>query len=106
MDRQEFVRKSDECLERVVRALEPIDPDEIDFSTSDGVVTIEFPDKARFVLNRQTAASQMWFAAGARAWHYDWQESKEGWIDDKEGVELFARIGEIVSAKVGRTIRF
>ena len=106
MDRQEFVRKSDECLERVVRALEPIDPDEIDFSTSDGVVTIEFPDKARFVLNRQTAASQMWFAAGARAWHYDWQESKKAWIDDKEGVELYARIAETVSAKVGRTIRF
>jgi CyaY protein len=106
MDRQEFVRKSDECLERVVRALEPIDPDEIDFSTSDGVVTIEFPDKARFVLNRQTAASQMWFAAGARAWHYDWQESKKAWIDDKEGVELYARIGETVSAKVGRAVRF
>lgn len=105
MDRQEFVRRSDECLERVARALEPIDPDEVDFSTSDGVVTIEFPDKARYVLNRQTAASQMWFAAGARAWHYDWNETKQAWIDDKEGVELFARIGEIVSAKVGRAIR-
>jgi CyaY protein len=106
MDRQEFVRKSDECLERVVRALEPLDPDEIDFSTSDGVVTIEFPDRVRYVLNRQTAASQMWFAAGARAWHYDWQEPKKAWVDDKEGVELFARIGEAVSAKVGRAIRF
>ena len=82
-------------------ALEPVDPDEIDFSTSDGVVTIEFPDKTRFVLNRQTAASQMWFAAGARAWHYDWNEPKKAWIDDKEGVELYARIAEKVGQRPG-----
>jgi len=105
MDRQEYQRLADECLERTVRALEPFDPDEVDFSTSDGVVTIEFPDKTRFVLNRQTAASQIWFAAGARAWHFDWDEAKRAWIDDKEGAELFTRIAEVVSAKVGRKVR-
>jgi CyaY protein len=105
MDRQEYQRLADECLERTVRALEPFDPDEVDFSTSDGVVTIEFPDKTRFVLNRQTAANQIWFAAGARAWHFDWDEAKRAWIDDKEGAELFTRIAEAVSTKVGRKVR-
>lgn len=104
MNRQDYVRRSDQCLERVAKALEPIDPDEVDFATSDGVVTIEFADRARYVLNRQTAANQMWFAAGARAWHFDWDDARQSWIDDKEGVELFARIAEVVSAKVGRTI--
>ena len=104
MDRQEYTRLADQCLERIVRALEPFDPDEVDYSTSDGVVTIEFPDRARFVLNRQAAASQMWFAAGARAWHFDWDAAKQAWIDDKEGRELFGRIAEVVSAKLGRTV--
>ena len=104
MDHQEYQRRADACLDRLVRALEPFDPDEVDYSTSDGVVTIEFPDRARYVLNRQTAANQMWFAAGARAWHFDWNEAKQSWIDDKEQRELFARISEVVSAKVGRTV--
>jgi CyaY protein len=104
VDRTEYQRLADACLERAVRALEPFDPDEVDYSTSDGVVTIEFPDRVRYVLNRQTAANQMWFAAGARAWHFDWDESKKAWIDDKEKVELFARIGEVVSKKIGRPV--
>lgn len=105
MNRQDYVRRSDECLERVTKALEPLDPDEVDFATSDGVVTIEFADRVRYVLNRQTAANQMWFAAGARAWHFDWDEAKQAWIDDKEHVELFGRIAAVISAKVGRAVR-
>jgi CyaY protein len=105
VDRQEYQRRADACLDRLVRALEPFDPDEVDYSTSDGVVTIEFPDRTRYVLNRQTAASQMWFAAGARAWHFDWDASTKAWVDDKERKELFERIGEAVSAKIGRAVR-
>jgi CyaY protein len=104
VDRTEYQRLADACLERAVRALEPFDPDEVDYSTSDGVVTIEFSDRTRYVLNRQTAADQMWFAAGARAWHFDWDASKQAWIDDKEKVELFARIGEVISKKIGRPV--
>ena len=105
VDRQEYQRLADECLERTVRALEPFDPDEVDFSTSDGVVTIEFADRTRYVLNRQTAASQMWFAAGARAWHFDYDATQAAWVDDKEHKELFARIAEVISAKIGRPVR-
>ena len=105
MDKKDYLRLADECLERLVEALEPFDPDEVDFATSDGVVTLEFADRTRYVMNRQTAADQMWFAAGARAWHYDWDEARKAWIDDKEGVELFERISEVVSAKLGRAVR-
>ena len=104
MDRQEYTRLSDACLERLVHALEPFDPDEVDYATADGVVTIEFPDRARYVLNRQTAANQMWFAAGARAWHYDWDATRNAWIDDKGGRELFGQIAEAISAKVGKPV--
>jgi CyaY protein len=102
MDPQEYARLADECLEGVADWLEDFDPDEVDFATSDGVVTIEFADGAKFVLNRQAAASQMWFAAGARAWHYDWSDGR--WVDDRDGHGLFDRIGEVVSEKIGRAV--
>jgi CyaY protein len=106
VERSQYLRRADECLERVAKWLESFDPDEVDFSTTDGVVTIEFPDRARYVLNRQTAADQMWLAAGARAFHYDWSDERGAWVDDRDGHELCARIAEAVSAKIGRQVGF
>jgi CyaY protein len=104
VDKQEFLRRADQCLERVAQWLEAFDPDEVDFATSDGVVTLEFGDGGRFVLNRQAAASQMWFAAGARAWHYDFDAAHETWVDDRDGHDLFENVAACVSEKIGRTV--
>jgi len=104
METREFLRRADETLERVTQWLEAFDPDELDFASSDGVVTLEFADKKRYVLNRQTATDQMWLAAGARAWHYGWDPEREAWVDDRDGHELFAKVAEVVSEKLGRTV--
>lgn len=105
MERQSFLALADGCLERVTSWLEGFDPDEVDYGSADGVVTIEFADGARYVLNRQTAASQMWFAAGASAWHYDWDDARRRWSCDKDGHELFDRIAQEVSEKLGRRVQ-
>ncbi len=104
MERQSYLHLADGCLERVAAWLEGFDPDEVDFSVADGVVTIEFADGARYVLNRQTAAEQMWFAADARAWHYDWDEASGRWVCDKDGHDLLNRIAEVVGEKLGRSV--
>jgi iron-sulfur cluster assembly protein CyaY len=104
MERQDFLRLADECLARVTRSLETFDPDEVDFAEGDGVVTIEFSDGARYVLNRQTAADQMWFAAGARAWHYDWDTARGAWVDDRDGHDLYGRVARSISEKIGRSV--
>ena len=104
MESRPYTQLADRCLEHVASWLERFDPDEVDFATSDGVVTLEFPDGVRYVLNRQSAASQMWFAAGARAWHYDWDPERGAWVDDRDGHALYERIAETVSAKLGRAV--
>jgi CyaY protein len=104
MEQREFLKLADACLARVAKWLETFDPDEVDYATTDGVVTLEFPDRVRYVLNRQAAADQMWFAAGARAWHYVWDAQAERWIDERDGHELLDRVAEVVSTKLGRTV--
>jgi len=104
MTLQEYHRLADACLSRVARWLETLDPDEVDYSTTDGMVTIEFPDASRFVLNRQSGNHQMWFAAGVRAWHYTWDPAREAWCDDRDGHDLYQRIGRVVSEKIGRAV--
>src|SRR5262245_24616414 len=104
MDRTQFTRLADACLERAAQWLEGFDPDELDFSTSDGVVALEFADGARFVLNRQAAANQMWLAGGDRAWHYGRRAERGGWLDDRDGHELFSNLAAVVGSKLGRRL--
>ncbi len=49
---------------------------------------------------RQRAASQLWFAAGARAWHYNWDAATSSWRDPKEGGELFDNLRTQVKTKL------
>ena len=102
MDESLYLKLVDEALERAALWLEEFDPDDVDFSTTDGVVTIEFPDGTRYVLNRQRAAHQLWFAAGARAWHYDWDAQTSSWRDPKEGGELFDNLRAQVETKLDK----
>ncbi len=99
MDDQEYHRAADACLERAARWLG--DLEDIDVTAGDGLVTVEFDDGTRFVLNRQSGAHQMWLAAVDRAWHYTWDRERASWRDDRDGHELFARLGEVVGAKRG-----
>jgi CyaY protein len=99
MDEQQYLRSADACLERAARWLGAVE--DVDVTTGDGLLTIEFEDGARFVLNRQSAARQMWLAAGARAWHYRWDASRGAWLDDRDGHELFDRLAQEVGGKLG-----
>ncbi len=104
MTNQEYLHRADDCLARVAEWLEDFDPDEVDYSTTDGMVSLEFPDGARFVLNRQSGNDQMWLAAGVRAFHYDWSDEKQSWLDDRDAHDLYGKVAEVVSEKIGRAV--
>jgi iron-sulfur cluster assembly protein CyaY len=106
MDSKEFVARSEACISRVAKWLEDFDPDEVDYSAGDGALTMEFPDGGRFVLSRQSATSQVWLAAGAHGWHFNYDPAADRWIDDKDGQDLYARLAESLSEKLGRPIEF
>ncbi len=104
MDQAEFSKLVDQCLGKVSKWLEDLDPDEIDYSAADGVVTMEFPDGARFILTRQSATQQVWLAAGAHGWHYDHDAPSGAWLDDKDGHDLYSRLAEVISEKIGHAV--
>jgi CyaY protein len=104
MNDSDYGLLADRCLERAARWLEGFDADEVDYATPDGVVKLEFKDGAQYVLNRQAAAHQMWYAAGARAWHYNDDAATGTWLDDRDGHELFANVARTVGEKLGRAV--
>ncbi len=104
LDERTFRGLSDECLALHARWLAEFDPDELDYDEADGVLTLEFADGKRFVLNRQAGNGQMWYAAGARAWHYTWDPARRAWLDDRDGHELGANLRRTVAEKLGRAL--
>jgi iron donor protein CyaY len=104
MDDNEFRERSDAALSKVAKWLEDFDADEVDYTTGDGVVTIEFSDGAKFILSRQSQMKQLWLAAAARAFHYNWNDARSSWLDDKDGHELFPRLAEVISEQLGHPV--
>jgi CyaY protein len=100
----DFLRQADACLGRLVKALDAFAPDELEADLSGGVLRISFPDGRNCIVNRQSAAQQIWVAEGASAWHFvrgvdgDWQDTK-----GRGG--LSAILSEVLSRRLGRPVR-
>lgn len=67
-----------------------------------GILTLEFPDGTKYVVNSHRAARQIWMAAERAAWHFD--ERGDAWLATKSGEELYATIAGALSRKLGQPV--
>lgn len=102
MDESQYQKLADVALRRLESILDEVDPDKVDLERAGDVLTLTFPDGKKCVINTQRPTRQIWLAANARAWHFAYEASSSRWLDDKgQGVELFAKVGEIVKEHAG-----
>lgn len=95
MDEQAYLSLADDTFRRIEDMLEDVDADDVDVDRAGDVVTLTFANRGKCIVNTQRPTRQIWLAASARAWHFDWDGTR--WIDDKDGTtELFAAIARIV----------
>ena len=80
----------DAVLLDLLLRLDAFDPDEVEAESSEGVIKLSFADGSKCVLNRQSAANQMWLAEGATAWHFEFDAASSSWLDTKGRGELRA----------------
>ena len=105
MDEAKFRRLAGEVLARLDRIFGDFDPDEVEASLADTVLTLSFADGMKFVVNSQSAARQIWVAAVASGMHFSYDEGKGRWLDDKTGEELFTCLERVVGGKLGRKVK-
>ncbi|MBX3227435.1 MAG: iron donor protein CyaY [Labilithrix sp.] len=102
MDDKDYRHLADEALKHIEAMLEDVDADDVDVERAGDVVTLTFKNKQKCVINTQRPTRQLWLAANARAWHFDYDATTKRWLDDKKtGVELFVQIAAIVKASAG-----
>ena len=67
-----------------------------------GVLQLSFANGSQIIVNKQTAAREIWVAAKAGGFHFIWQDGE--WRDTRDGTELFAALGKYASAQAGQTV--
>jgi CyaY protein len=106
MEEKRYRQLLDDAFARVDRAFDSVDPDVAEVSVSQGALTITYLEKQRLMLTPQPSPRQLWVAFRDRAWHFNWDEGRRVWLDDRGlGVELFALIEETTRAAGGAEIQ-
>ncbi|MEI9951415.1 MAG: iron donor protein CyaY [Pseudomonadota bacterium] len=94
-------------LQRLITSLDAVteDSDEsIEAELASDILTIEFSDGTRYVLNSHRAARQIWLSAERSAWHFDYVPSSKSWIAAKSGDEMWSTLTRLLSAKLGAAV--
>ena len=102
MTETEFEAFADAAIAALERALEASALDVDLEAKGSGVLQVEFADGGRIVINRHTAAREIWVAARSGGFHFRYDGSR--WRDSRDGSELFAALSRLCSAQSGTPV--
>lgn len=91
-------------LAALVRALDELELSGFEAELASDILTLEFEDGKRYVVNSHRAARQIWMAAELQAWHFDWVPEERRWIATKSGDELWATLESALSRRLKRQV--
>jgi CyaY protein len=102
MTPSEFDSLADAMLERIARAVDESGANCDCEPKGSGVLELEFADGSRIVVNRHSAARQIWVAAKSGGYHFSWSGSD--WVGTREDGELLAALSKLVSEQSGEAV--
>ncbi len=64
-----------------------------------GILEVEFDDGSKIIINRHSAAREIWVAARSGGFHFRPQDGR--WIAARDGAELYALLSRVVGEQGG-----
>ncbi|AUX41478.1 hypothetical protein SOCE26_028910 [Sorangium cellulosum] len=101
---QDFDAVADRALRALDRQINEIS-EGVEADLESGILTLEFEDGTKYVVNSHRAARQIWMAAERAAWHFDYRPSEGRWVAQKSGDELWSALESVLSRKLGRAVK-
>lgn len=99
MNSGDFETLADAMLERIARSIESSGAECDCESKGSGVLELEFANGSRIVINRHSAAQEIWIAAKSGGFHF--RAVGPEWIDTRDRRELLAVLSELISQQSG-----
>lgn len=104
LSEQQFDAAGDRSLRALDRQINEI-PEGVEADLESGILTLEFDDGEKYVVNSHRAARQIWMAAARTAWHFDYRPAEDRWVAQKTGEELWSTLEEVLTRKLGRPVK-
>ena len=101
MNESEFDKRATDTLLRIEQAIEESGAD-IDFEGTGGILTLEFGNGTKIIINKQGAAKQIWVAAKSGGFHYGFVDGQ--WVNDQGGGELMSELSRLVREQSGEEV--
>lgn len=102
MDETRFNQLADEMLSRIEALLEGVEAD-FDFELKPGgVIELDFDEGGKIILNRHTAAREIWIAARSGGFHF--KPEGDDWIDTRDGTPLVKALERCMSQQAGEPL--
>lgn len=102
MTESEFNAAVDDLLTETESRIEE-KADDIDFDTVSGILTLDFENGSKIIINRQTPTLQVWVAAKSGGFHLSFEDGK--WVTDSgDATEYFRLLEALCSQQANRTI--
>lgn len=103
MQDSDYQRLADAVMGRLEAALDAADGDFDHQLAGGGVLEIECADGSKIIVNKQSAAQEIWVAARSGGFHYRWDG--QSWRDTRSGEELFAALARVLAEQSGVPVR-
>lgn len=105
MNESEFIDLAEETVEAIQEAIDESGAD-IEYDEINGVLTLEFENNSQIIFSKQTPVKQLWMAAKAGGFHFDYDEASQQWVCDKGDKEdLHTMLNRLSSEQAGESIQ-
>ena len=105
MNESQFNQLAEETMIAIEEAIEESGAD-IDFDNVADILTLEFSNGSRIIINKQTPLSQIWVAAKSGGYHFDYDETSELWcLNGDMQKDLFSQLSLYCTQQAGEDIQ-
>ncbi len=105
MNESQFNQLAEETMIAIEEAIEASDAD-IDYDNVADILTLEFANGSRIIINKQTPLSQIWVAAKSGGYHFDYDPDHQIWcLNGDINLDLFSQLNIYCSQQSGEQVK-
>ena len=102
MSDSEYLTRAEAVLAAIERSLDDTDAD-IEFERSGNVLTLEFENGTKIIVNLQPPMQEIWIAAKSGGYHFRYVDG--AWKDTRNGTEFYAALSDYATQQAGEAVR-
>lgn len=103
MSDSDYITRAEAVLARIEQAADDSDAD-IDLERNGNVLTIEFENGSKIIVNLQPAMEEIWIAAKSGGFHFKFVDGR--WADTRHGREFFESLSDYATQQAGESVDF